>query len=112
LKTANKKTIYFFQPRVVTSVGGQAKSALTPGSISSSKPSVIVVQRSSGIGGGGAMAVPAKALLTKVVFKNLKKDKNDIKMAYFGKCLQFWAIFRNLGPFMAIFMTFFYLLTY
>lgn len=58
-------TIKALQPRVVTSVGGQAKSALTPGSISSSKPSVIVVQRSSGIGGGGAMAVPAKALLTK-----------------------------------------------
>ena len=59
-------TIKALQPRVVTSVGGQAKSALTPGSISSSKPSVIVVQRSSGIGGGGATVVPAKALLTKV----------------------------------------------
>ena len=71
----------FFQPRVVTSVGGQAKSALTPGSISSSKPSVIVVQRSSGIGGGGAMAVPAKALLTKVKFLDSKIVLKIAKMA-------------------------------
>ena len=57
-------TIKALQPRVVTSVGGQAKSALTPGSVTGSKPSVIVVQRSGA--SGGATALPAKALLTKV----------------------------------------------
>jgi hypothetical protein len=82
----------------VTSVGGQAKSALTPGSISSSKPSVIVVQRSSGIGGGGVMGVPAKALLTKVLFFKfrinpkivLKRAKNGQKWPKMAKNGQKW----------------------
>ena len=86
MKANKKNESSFFQPRVVTSVGGQAKSALTPGSISSSKPSVIVVQRSSGIGGGGAMAVPAKALLTKVNSKTvLKIAKNGQKLPIMAK---------------------------
>ena len=78
----------------MTSVGGQAKSALTPGSISSSKPSVIVVQRSSGIGGGGA--VPAKALLTKVNSKIvLKIDKNGQKWPIMATNGQFWPLMAN-----------------
>ena len=63
---ATPTTIKALQPRVVTSVnpGGHPKSNLPP-SAASSKPSVIVVQR-SGNNSGSATAITAKALVTKV----------------------------------------------
>ena len=70
---ATPATIKALQPRVVTSVnpGGHPKSNLPP-SAASSKPSVIVVQR-SGNSSGSATAITAKALVTKVRYRELQR---------------------------------------